>query len=103
MVSRREYLVPEVLAASLARYPPVTLQRPPVRVYVLIMTTVRDVAVALGRTTPEAVNGTPATGADENAGLLAVPATLAWATAGRPATSARTNVSRTSPLRTRDM
>ena len=51
---------------------PVTPQWPSVRVYSLILTTVRDFAVAFGLMTPEAVNGTPATGVAESSGLLAV-------------------------------
>ena len=44
----------------------------PCSVYSLILTTVRDFVVALGRTIPETVNGTSTTGAAESFGLLTV-------------------------------
>ena len=63
----------------------------------LIFTTVWEFGLALGRTTPEAVNGTPMTGAAESFGLLAVWPAVARAVAGRPPmTAARTSAARTS-------
>ena len=99
-MSAREYVVPGPprMGVSFARYVSVSTQRPSVMVYSLILTTVREVVVALGLTSPETVNGSPMTGVAESLGLLTLPAALACARAGSPPTIARTMVISTTIL-----